>query len=423
MRAITSLRVQAAHFAERSNDLFNQACVAHKEYVYYSDAYNVIKRFVSRHPVWLFSALYILILLVDTLLSSNLIRPIASEILGNNSQLGFIVAATLYAIVILVLTLAASENFYKGSEKYIKLAVELETLQYPDKPLPIIEDEIRQAVKNDRFHGILWAISLFLLTLSLALYRNYIVNDYQLFVFDSPDDWIILILPLLIAVALIYFGQYKGVLQKLWEFSRKQRQKDNQRKTLREDSYREGHKAEELTNQASNRNENSSISKELQICLDRIKNKAFTHDDFFDMAQTFKIDIRLLRNGVPEMNCPVHATTVNGRILYLVTDDKGWTTASWRSEYNYLQTINIRGKMVPGNKFEAGEMVTIDLDDLNGNQPILPPAPLPQIPPTGNGHSPAPVTQPHIVTTSNGQQTSSTANHTSYFSNNNTNIS
>lgn len=376
--AVGLLRVQAAHYAELANDYFNRACIAHKSYIYYRDSYEVMKRYKGRHPVILFTIIYIILLIVDTLLSSNLIRPIASEILGSNTPFSFFVASIMYATVILVLTLGASENFYKAAEKNIKLWIELEQLQYPDKPLPIIEDDVRSSVQGSFWKGVAWTIVLFTLTLSLALYRNYIVNDHQLFVFNSPDDWIVLILPSFIATALIYFGQFKSHWQKSFEFTRKMKTTDSKRKSLKAKSYLEGHKAEELNTQAENRNENSRMSQELRICLDRLASRAFTNDDYFDTSTLYELPVVVVRQGIATPNCSVQATTADGKVLYYVTNNEGLAMIQWRSEYGYLQAIRIHNTPVFGDRFEANESITIDLDDLLGNVPLQS---TPQLPP------------------------------------------
>jgi hypothetical protein len=359
-------RIEAAKHAQRSNTAYAEGVKAFVTMKFYEAALEVARKFAMTYHIIAFTIIYFIVLILDTVFSSSLIRPLAESLFQTRARWAFWVSGGIYAGIIFALTWNSAKNFFQARRKNIEYNCDLEAIKNPDKPPLVIRNEVINDAKGKRRQGVLWGGLLFLIVFGLGIYRNYLVNSHTWFTFDSPDDLLSIVIPLAIAVCLIYLGQYKLHVMNLWEYNRRLKEWTQKVQRLQQIVVEEGQMCMDFTLKADNVGEPSLGDKETQTCLERMRKTDVSSEDFFSNLRPRIFEVTIQKDGLQIKGVPLQACTTEGELLYDVTDKEGRVSFNWKSSKSHLVSLKIQGKQVPGVRFESGQHFSIDLSDLEG---------------------------------------------------------
>lgn len=369
MRTISyqALRTIANEKAANSNNNFNKAKVAFRKKEYWKNKVDIIRNFLLNSPWVLFTILYFLILIVDAVLMKPIIQVVVEHGFKMESEFSLYLFVIIYILLVTGLTIGVAYGFSKLLDhKLRELQIELETYSRQNVAKSIIEAEVLEEEDRERKLGILFAFVLFALLISLSLYRNYIVNEFTL-KFDSPDDWLNLIIPIALGIALCFFGLYKDTVVKLLRFKAKEKKYENEREVHQTKSDSLARQAIEQAIEADRNGETIPSSAELIEVKNRYTNRQQTESTFYD--DNMEVKIQLMAKGLPVPNVQVTAITGDNITLFSMSDVNGIVLVKWNSTCDYLRNIRIGPYSLEGTKWVHGSLVNIDLEDLlNKNQ-------------------------------------------------------
>lgn len=180
----------------------------------------------------LFTALYVIILTLDSAISIPLIRVITNESQKLTHPAWSAVFFFLYFFVVGAITVTAAEYFaLKFSPRHRALLMDLRLLFNKGKRRAELEFELATEINRKYRIAIVLTMMLVLGLLGLCAYRVYIVNKY---VWAPQLSDLVQLIPVLLALLLVFLGRYKGILLKRVEWSvqrRRQIKKYHQART------------------------------------------------------------------------------------------------------------------------------------------------------------------------------------------------
>lgn len=361
MKKTESKNIEAAKYAERSNILYDRACAAHRAFIDANQKYEIYREFVHRDPVINYTRIYFALLLVEALISGYLTRGIIKEVLQIES---LALANTISTLIYVVLIYAFTTTIIKLRYLHKELAYELLLLKNWSYSPTLFESNLNQKHQKDKRISWAWISTLFLFLLSLGLYRNWVSN--QGVFFNDITDYLIILLPFLITVLLLRYGMYREIFLKYHYYKVQKQRYDNHRFELRKESNEEGRKACEFYQLAKDHNEQSISMQELQSCLHRMKNQGSSEYDYFDNRPQHKLELEVFYNGEPFVKCPSSITTLEGLTYYCKTDEQGKICLKWRSFSPELKKIIVGNNLIPGERFQAGNPIQVDLAEFPG---------------------------------------------------------
>ncbi len=174
------------------------------------------KSMFDAHP-YLYTWLYIALLVLDSAISVPLIRLITNEGQRLTNPLWDVVFFALYFVLVGAMTITAAEYFaLKFSRRHWNLQVDLRMLFDKNKRRVEVEMELREEAARKYRIAVWLTVSLVVFLTVLCAFRVYVVNGHK-WAF-RPVDFIQL-LPVGLAVLLIFLGRYKGTLLKKTQWS------------------------------------------------------------------------------------------------------------------------------------------------------------------------------------------------------------
>ena len=118
---------------------------------------------------------------------------------------------SMYLFLLVGLTIASGKALVKIIDPAVRdIQVRMAMAAQPDLAYTIIEHRVLKTEKIEKVTSMIFGGLLIVLLIALSLYRNYVVNSFQM-IFESPGDYVNLILPVILALALIYFAAYKEI--------------------------------------------------------------------------------------------------------------------------------------------------------------------------------------------------------------------
>ncbi len=336
---------QARAFAQRINKLKQKAEASLQHY----------QDFGRKHPMVLFTILYILILLVDTSISYPLIRPLADRILQGIVLLGFF----FYGSLLLGLTTLASSNLFKARREQVDLQVLLELEHNPHEGELSVRNRIEADSARHRNQGVFWTVVLILVLVAFGLFRTYLVNGHQL-TFSNGADYVWLILPPVMGLLLVYLGQYKGLVFEKFRLARFVKRADSQIDGFRSQARVEKDIVLELLRKANDVGETELQDKGIAECVEYYKHHTSSEPEFESLVKPFDLPVTIFYKGIKQPGIPVSAITKEHQALKVNTDSTGCAVLKWKGESDLLFNLNVFELPVRGEKFAAN--IPIDLE-------------------------------------------------------------
>lgn len=213
-----------------------RACV--REYMRLNKTLNLIWKSLLDAHAELYTALYFILLGLDSFISIPLIRAVTND--GQklpNPLLWEVIFFLLYFFLIGAITVTAADYFaLKFSRRHWNLQVELRLLFNPGKRRPELEMEMREEVERKYRFAIGMTVFMVVFLTWLCAIRVYIVNDRQ-WNFRPIDC--IQFLPVFLALTLIFLGRYKAILWKKmrWTMQRRRLVRQYHRARVEADGY------------------------------------------------------------------------------------------------------------------------------------------------------------------------------------------
>lgn len=364
------LRTIANELASKANNCFNKAKVANTKYEFYSHKVSLARNFLLNSPWVLFTILYFLILVVDAVLMEPIIQVVVQHGFKMTSTWSLYLFIGVYILLVSGLTIGVAYGFSKMLDhKLRELQIELETVSRPGVAKIVIADEILSEEQKEKSLGIVFGILLMTLLVSLSLYRNYIVNGFNL-QFNSPDDWLNLILPIALGIALCFFGLYKDVVVKLLRFKAKVKRYEEEKDEFHSKSNYLSRQALEQDSEAVKNGESIPYSAELNEAINRYKNNKQADAWYYDDKK--RIQVNLIAKGLPVPNVQVTSITGDNETVFKITDNDGIAIIEWITDCDFVRNLKIGSYDVKGNKWHDGQMISIDLEDfISGHKPQL----------------------------------------------------
>ncbi len=366
-------RIEAIKHAQQANIAYASGVRAKAYLNYYTKALDIVTHFSNAHPVKVSTLFYFCVLIGDTIFSSRLIKPLAESFFQTDSFFAHLLFACIYAIIIFALTWNASKNYYQNHPDNIAFLTALQVLNFsPTSSQGMVEKQVKDNAKGKKKAAFFWILCLILLVVGLGLFRNYLINEHNGFFFNSPDDYLMVGIPLILGFCLIYLGKYKLHYFKLVEMRRKKKKVAKQVEELQERTIFESRQCMNFTTQADAIKEPPTNDRDTEICLERMKNIDVSSENFFDNLVQRTLRVTAQYSGTPLDNVSIQICTAEDDVLYGVTDQTGSYEFSWKSAHDYIKAIILYGKRLPGNKFSTGQHLRVDVGDIIGRYDATP---------------------------------------------------
>lgn len=354
-------RTVANELAAKANKFFNKAKEADSKFYYYDHKVYLIRNFLLNSPWLLFTILYFSILIVDAVFMKPIIQVVVQHGFRMQSDFSLYLFISIYILLIGGLTIGVAYGFSKYMDKKLReLQVEMDSVSRPFITKSVIEDEIQKVEYRERNLGIIFGILLSSLLISLSLYRNYIVNEFQL-KFDSPDDWLNIIIPIALGVALCFFGLYKDIVVKLLWFKNKRNSYEELRDIYQANANNLTRQSVEQDNEAIKKNESIQYSADLNEVIKRYENQSISDGNYYDNVKS--IEIILMAKGIPVPNVQIAALTGDSDTIFATSGTNGKAIVTWVTESDFIKNLRIGPYNVNGNRWLNGSVVSIDLED------------------------------------------------------------
>jgi hypothetical protein len=355
------LRTLANEKAAKANKHFKKAREADKMYHWYNHKVRIVRDFLLNSPWALFTLIYFALLIIDAFIMKPIIAVVVQHGFKFTGDLMLLLFVVIYVVLVAALTIGVAYGFAKVFDQKLRgLQVELDTISSPGIARSVIEEEIRTDEQRDRMLGVVFAIILFALLITLSLYRNYIMNGFEV-KFNSPDDWVNLLIPIALALALCFFGIYKDVVYRLYRLKSDMAKYESLRDGNQDRADELAKQAVEQEHEAKNNHEDIQPSADLKMLLERYEGQSIVNDTFYDEVRVVKI--RLTNKNKPVEGIQVLGITGDDVTIYKTTDAAGIAIMEWTTEADFIRTLKIGSFELRGNRWQDGSTVDVELED------------------------------------------------------------
>lgn len=323
---------------------------------YFDHKSKIMRDFLLTSPVMAFVIMYVLLLGFDAFFMYPIIALTVRHGMMLQDDMYVILFIMVYVVIVAALTLGAAHGFAKLIDKKLHdLQVELELVSSPGVSKSYISDQVHKDTSRDTFFGILFSVFLFALLICLSLYRNYITNDFHL-TFNSPDDWLNILWPLIFGAALIFFGIYKDTIIRKLSF---------------ESNARQAERVEEHELKAYKDLAQQAINQEMQAkhsgddgtpSADLKRIKQLSEVNYEELYNVKFLQVYITVGGIPASGVQVTAYT-DTDTLFSVTDYEGSALISWCSENEVINRLYAGGIELPGNGWKEGSIVKYNISE------------------------------------------------------------
>jgi len=358
----TYFRPLANALAANANGIFQNAKTTFRQFNWYANKLKKTDEFLLNSPWRLFSLIYFGLLTIDGFIMKPIIALVVQHGFQLDGDIMIFVFVFIYLILVMGLTIGVAHGLARFVDAKLRdLHIELDAITTKGKARFVIEQEVRGREGGAAIIGVVFATMLIALLISLSLYRNYVVNDFMIS-FDSPDDWVNIILPLALGLALCFFGIYKDVLfRRLW-------MKSNMNSTnkelgrLKQRYLNMAKQTIEQEEEALNALETSPISADLQLVLERHNNNSISDDNFFDELHWVQVELSVNNKPIPGIQ--VLGITGDAETIYTMSDEGGTAMIEWTTDSDMIRTIRIGSVDLKGNRWMHGSTIKLDLAEI-----------------------------------------------------------
>lgn len=355
------MRTLANDLAASSNKHFKAAREAERHYQWLNDKVQKVRDFLISSPWLLFTVIYFILLFIDAWIMKPIVALIVQDGMKMSGEWTTWLFVAIYVLLVAALTIGVAYGVAKLFDgKLRELQIELAMISRPGVARSIIADEIKIDEAKDLKWGIVCGVILFSLLIGMALYRNYLVNDFQI-KFNSPDDWVNLLLPIAVATALCFFGLYKDTVFRLWRFKTDR----DEQKAIRDSNQQ---RADDIAKQAIEQEyearknlEEITHSAELVELIKRYETQSVISETFYDEVKTVSVQLR--QKSAPVAGIQVIGFTGDDSAIYKTTDIDGIALLEWSTDSDHVRTIKIGGYGLPGTRWMDGSTVSVDVDE------------------------------------------------------------
>ena len=359
---------QTIHYATLANMAFRKGVEETKFLKYYSTVFDILQKFATTYGMKNRITWYFILLVAEAMFSSPLIIPLTESIFGHGARwMQYTIVMTMYTTLLFIITSIAAEHLHGGNRKHTDLKANLEALQQTTETMPVLHRLSKKDSEGGKLKGVLWSVALVSVMMLIALLRNYLVNGHEWFVFNSPDDVVLFVVPAILALALIYLAQYKTWFFLLRHVKKQYRICQKNVENFKQETLEAGAICIQLANKAHHQARSLLDDKNTMVCINRMTNIDAADPDFFSDLQPRNCTVKVFKNGVPAANVPVRACTTGGEFLLCMTNAQGSCSLEWKSAESeaYLSYLQVNSREIRGDHFSDGQIFSVELDQLS----------------------------------------------------------
>jgi len=319
-----------------------------------------VDKVLINSPWLLYTILYFALLITDAFIMQPIIEVLVSHGLKLAGPLYLGLFIVIYIILVTALTIGIAQGIAKYlDDRLLDLQVSLESISRPNVAPSVLRQEVEKDKKSRLNFSIIFVVVLMIILVSLSLLRNHLINDYEIR-FDTPADWLNLILPIALGITLIFFGIYKDVLVKYITF-KNQADKAARLETIQDAAYKEyGMEAIEQDDIAVKLNATLPRSADLDWVLWNFKVPE-VNSSSYDIPKVVRV--KVVNGNLPVSYVQIYAIT-DQDVIYAVTNSEGLAEITWNSDAKSLNSISVSGYQIHGQNWTDGSELTCNLQDI-----------------------------------------------------------
>jgi hypothetical protein len=357
----SSLRSLANWLAMLATERYKQAAEHEKNASYFKQKVEIIRDFLLNSPYVLYTIMYFLLLMIDAIFMEPIIGVVVSHGFMLTGKIHLLLFILIYIVLVSALTIGAAYGFAKSFDTRLRdLQVELDTFSQPGVVRSVIFQQVVDREKRNKALGIFFSIVLMVFLILLSLYRNYLTNNYGIF-FNTPSDWLNLVLPLAMGAALIFFGIYKDILVRKIVFGNKYKVHSTKLDTHFLSFKDYSRQAIEQDNEAEKINDTIERSADLKWVLLNHQETSVINNIF---TRTKSISLVISNNGSNIEGIQVIGFTDDECSAHTISNKEGFAELTWQSDCNFIKDIQVGQYHIPGTRWFDGDTIRIDLSKL-----------------------------------------------------------